>query len=164
MPDVTPPWRRCVLWREAPGWLGRGLEAARKQFALGGLVGLLVLLLAGSAWPDLAWADSGPSPQAYRCDGDPLTALLVKGPMDDPSIPDPSTAPVPVGGSVVLAWRGLSLQLPRTNNAGPASFSDGKWWWSLEDPTHPRFRLRRPLGDIQDFACELAASGLGPLP
>lgn len=113
---------------------------------------LLVLLLF-ALWSPPALAVSGPSPQAYRCDGDPLTANLVQGPMDDPSIPDPSMAPVPVGGSVVLAWRGLSLQLPRTNNAGPASFSDGKWWWSLEDPSHPRFRLRRPLGEIQEFAC-----------
>ena len=158
MPDVTPPWRRGLLWREAPGLLGRGLEAARRRRpAAGALAGLLVLVSLWLAWPNPAMADSGPSPQAYRCEGDPLTALLVKGPMDDPSIPDPSTAPVPVGGSVVLAWRGLSLQLPRTNNAGPASFSDGKWWWSLEDPTHPRFRLRRPLGDIQDFVCEPAA-------
>jgi len=105
-----------------------------------------------------AWADAEPSPEAYLCDGEALTALLVKGPMDEPAIPDPSTGPVPIGGNVVLAWRGMSLQLPRTNNAGPASFSDGKWWWSLEDPAHPRFRLRRPFGDIQDFSCERASS------
>lgn len=108
--------------------------------------------------PHPAWAEGAPSPEAYLCDGEPLTALLMKGPMDEPAIPDPSTGPVPIGGNVVLAWRGLSLQLPRTNNAGPASFSDGKWWWSLEDPAHPRFRLRRPLGDIQDFSCERAGS------
>ena len=122
---------------------------------MGALAGLLVVVSLWLAWPNPARGDSGPSPHAYRCDGDPLTALLVKGPMDDPSIPDPSSAPVPIGGSVVLAWRGLNLQLPRTNNAGSASFSDGKWWWSLEDPTHPRFRLRRPFGDIQEFACEV---------
>ena len=109
------------------------------------------------AWPAPARADSSPTPRAYRCDGDPLTALLVKGAMDEPTIPDPSDAPVPVGGVVVLRWRGLSLQLPRTNNAGQASFSDGKWWWSLEDPDHPRFRLRQPLGEAQEFACEAAA-------
>ncbi|MEB3305705.1 MAG: hypothetical protein VKL58_05765 [Cyanobacteriota bacterium] len=105
-----------------------------------------------------ARADAGPTPVAYLCDGEPLTAFLVKGPMDEPAIPDPSSGPVPIGGNVVLAWHGISLQLPRTNNAGPASFSDGKWWWSLEDPVHPRFRLRRPLGDIQDFSCERAGS------
>jgi hypothetical protein len=121
------------------------------------LVGLLAgLVLSLSPLP--SWADEAPRPEPYLCDGEPLTALLVKGPMDEPAIPDPSSGPVPIGGNVVLAWRGLSLQLPRTNNAGPASFSDGKWWWSLEDPVHPRFRLRRPLGDIQDFTCERASS------
>ena len=118
------------------------------------LLALLPVLLHS---PSPAWADTAPVPQTYRCDGDPLTALLVRGPVDDPTLPDPSSAPVPVGGSVVLRWRDLSLQLPRTNNAGQASFSDGKWWWSLEDPTHPRFRLRQPLGTIQDFVCEAAA-------
>ena len=92
----------------------------------------------------------------YRCDGEPLTAQLIAGPMDDPSLPDPSSGPVPIGGFVVLRWRDLSLQLPRTNNAGPASFTDGKWWWSLEDPAHPRFRLRQGLGQVQDFACSAA--------
>jgi hypothetical protein len=110
----------------------------------------LALLLPG---PGPAWADSTLPPQSYLCEGDPLIAELERGPMDDPSIPDPSAAPVPVGGWVVLRWRELSLQLPRTNNAGEASFSDGKWWWSLEDPTHPRFRLRQPLGDPREFAC-----------
>jgi hypothetical protein len=126
-------------------------DAAR---ALVGLLAGLVLSLS----PLPSWADEAPRPEAYLCDGEPLSALLVKGPMDEPAIPDPSSGPVPIGGNVVLAWRGLSLQLPRTNNAGPASFSDGKWWWSLEDPAHPRFRLRRPLGDIQDFTCERASS------
>ena len=129
----------------------------REDMAKLAFAGFLCWLLL-SHCPMPAWADGSPSPEAYRCDGEPLTALLVKGPMDEPAIPDPSTGPVPIGGNVVLGWRGLSLQLPRTNNAGPASFSDGKWWWSLEDPAHPRFRLRRPLGDIQDFSCERASS------
>lgn len=106
-----------------------------------------------------AGALNSPPAQSYRCDGEPLTAVLVRGAMDEATIPDPSSSSVPIGGYVVLQWQGLSLQLPRTNNAGPASFSDGKWWWSLEDQDHPRFRLRRGLGDVQDFACDrLAAS------
>ena len=106
-----------------------------------------------------AWALDSPTAQSYRCDGKPLTALLERGAMDEVTIPDPSSALVPIGGYVVLQWQGLSLQLPRTNNAGPASFTDGKWWWSLEDQDHPRFRLRGGLGAIQDFACDrLAAS------
>ena len=92
--------------------------------------------------------------EPYRCDGEPLTARLVAGPVDEPALPHPSTAPVPVGGFVVLEWHGQHLQLPRTNNAGPASFTDGQWWWSLEDPDHPRFRRRRGLGDVQDVRCE----------
>jgi hypothetical protein len=117
---------------------------------------LLAGLVAAVAWPAPARAGTALPPQTYQCAGDPLIAQLVKGPVDDPSIPDPSSAPVPVGGGVVLRWRELSLQLPRTNNAGPASFSDGKWWWSLEDPAHPRLRLRQPWGTIEDFACEPA--------
>jgi hypothetical protein len=61
---------------------------------------------------------------------------------------------VPIGGYVVLQWQDLSLQLPRTNNAGAASFTDGRWWWSLEDQDHPRFRIRQGLGNVQDFACD----------
>jgi hypothetical protein len=116
------------------------------------VVALLVLGLAPLPAP--ARAATTPPPRAYVCDGDPLLAELVRGPMDDPAIPDPSAAPVPVGGWVVLRWRELSLQLPRTNNAGEASFSDGKWWWSLEDPAHPRYRLRQPLGAAREFACD----------
>ena len=145
MPASTPLWGEDSPGRRLAAWL---------------LAGLLIFC----PFPSRAWAlPSGTaltfSPRSYRCDGESLTALLVKGPMDDPAIPDPSTAPVPVGGGVVLKWRGLSLQLPRTNNAGPASFSDGKWWWSLEDPAHPRFRLRRPFGDIQEIACEASPEG-----
>ncbi len=134
MPAETPPWRRLSI----------------PAGAIAILV-ILLLTLAGSAL-----ADTDPEPVAYRCDGARLTALLVSGAVDDPTIPDPSRGPVPVGGFVVLHWRDLSLQLPRTNNAGPASFTDGKWWWSLEDPAHPRFRLRQGLGNVQDFVCEKA--------
>lgn len=117
-------------------------------------VGLLFFLV---SWPAPLRADTTASAEAFHCDGDPLSALLFPGPMDEPGITDPTTGPVPVGRFVVLHWRDLNLQLPRTNNAGTASFTDGKWWWSLEDPTHPRFRLRRSRGDVQDFACEAAA-------
>lgn len=115
-------------------------------------------LIAPAALPNPAapLASGQPSPLSYRCDDEPLTAQLFSGAVDDLSLPDPSSGPVPIGGFVVLRWRDLSLQLPRTNNAGPASFTDGKWWWSLEDPAHPRFRLRRGLGQIQDFACRAA--------
>lgn len=112
------------------------------------------LLIAGLTPGSAAMAAESLAPMSYRCSGDPLTAQLIRGAMDDPILPDPSDSPVPVGGSVLLQWRDQRLQLPRTNNAGPASFSDGRWWWSLEDPAHPRFRLRRGPGVIEDFACE----------
>ena len=159
MAAAPPVWR---LWRP-----NRRIQEAIRPGFPGRLVArwlcwLLVccpftpLVVAPLAWPAPAQAADAFTPQPYLCDGDPLTALLVKGPLDEPAIPDPSNAPVPIGGSVVLRWRGVNLQLPRTNNAGEASFSDGKWWWSLEDPAHPRFRLRQPLGEAREFACEAA--------
>lgn len=98
--------------------------------------------------------------EAYRCDGVPLTATLHGGAVDDPTIPNRSGGTLP-GAFVQLQWQregeSIALQLPRTNNAGAPSFTDGKWWWSLEDPAHPRFRLRRGGGgEIEDFACERA--------
>lgn len=149
MPAAFSVWRP---WRPT-----RWSQRTRRQALPGRLLaGLLTgWLLAGwLVWAPPAGADTALTPRAYLCDGDPLTALLVKGPLDEPAIPDPSNAPVPIGGGVVLRWRAFTLQLPRTNNAGEASFSDGKWWWSLEDPAHPRFRLRQPLGTTEDFACE----------
>jgi hypothetical protein len=48
--------------------------------------------------PQAARADDSPSPEAYRCDGEP-------------------PGPVLIGGNVVLGWRGLSLQLPRSGSS-----------------------------------------------
>ncbi|MEB3270842.1 MAG: hypothetical protein VKJ44_04215 [Synechococcus sp.] len=122
---------------------------------------LLVLLAVIVLPPATALAATAPAagglaapPLSYRCDGDPLLAQLGNGPLDELSIPDPSTGPVPVGGFVLLQWRGLSLQLPRTNNAGAAGFTDGRWWWSLEDPAQPRLRERLGGGSVRDFRCE----------
>jgi len=130
------PGIRGPFWLAALGWL---LSCS--------------ILLAPFRLP-AAWALNTPPAQAYRCDGEPLTAQLMRGAMDEATLPDPSSAPVPIGGYVVLQWRDLSLQLPRTNNAGPASFTDGRWWWSLEDQDHPRFRLRQGVGGVQDFVCD----------
>jgi hypothetical protein len=142
------------MLKRSPAWR-RPISAVIRQMA-GVLLALLlqVLQLVGGGPLAAAWAAPDLAPINYRCDGDPLQARLVAGAMDDPTIPDPSNAPVPVGASVLLQWRDQQLQLPRTNNAGAASFSDGRWWWSLEDPDHPRFRLRRRPGLIDDYACE----------
>jgi hypothetical protein len=108
-----------------------------------------------------AWADSQPVARAYRCDGEPLSALLVPGAVDASDIPNTLAGTLP-GAYVVLRWRGVQLQLPRSNNAGAPSFSDGKWAWSAFDPDHPVLRLRRPGGDLQDFACEAISPPLSP--
>ncbi|MBM5801770.1 MAG: hypothetical protein FJ077_13270 [Cyanobacteria bacterium K_DeepCast_35m_m2_023] len=80
----------------------------------------------------------------YLCDGDPLQAQVFAGAVDAPGIPP--------GAYVVLRWRGLSLQLPRTNNAGAPSYTDGRWWWQAADPAHPAFKQRR--GSTLTYSCQ----------
>ena len=88
---------------------------------------------------------------SYICGSDPLEALANNGAVDAVGIPNQAAGTVP-GAFVVLRWRGVSLQLPRTNNAGAPSYTDGQWWWSLEDPQRPRFQRSR--GTIETFPCE----------
>ena len=107
------------------------------------LVLLLVLLVAPS------WRAEASS---YQCDGDDVIATIDRGAVDAIGIPNTIDGTVP-GSFVVLQWRDLKLQLPRTNNAGAPSFSDGKWWWDLEDPEHPGFKLRQGAGQAQVIAC-----------
>jgi hypothetical protein len=140
-----------------PAWRRRaatGVPSFRPRDQPAGplLVVLLVVLLA-LALPPVALADSKPPAARYRCDGEPLTTVLNPGAVDALAIPNSSGGTVP-GAFLVVSWRGIQLQLPRTNNAGAPSFSDGKWWWSLETPDHPRFRLRQSGGEIQEFSCE----------
>ncbi len=119
------------------------------------LLALAALLLtvflpaaAAGAAPAAAGAELG-----YLCDGDPLVATVRNGAVDAEGIPNTSQGTVP-GAFVTLRWRDLHLQLPRTNNAGPPSYTDGRWWWSLEDPDHPRFLLRR--GAVRQIPCQPA--------
>jgi hypothetical protein len=90
----------------------------------------------------------------YLCDGDPLVAAVHSGAVDAPGIPNSSAGTVP-GAFLVLEWRGVSLQLPRTNNAGTPSYSDGRWWWQALNPDQPAFAQRR--GDWEYYSCERAA-------
>jgi len=53
---------------------------------------------------------------------------------------------------VLLTWRDITLQLPRTNNAGTPSYTDGRWWWREDDPEQPEFFERR--GSIIRHSCE----------
>ncbi len=139
------------LGREwAQNW-GRGLQP---------LISLALLLCWLAAAPALAQATGSGTARAdlpatasavrYRCGGDLLLARSENGAVDAVAIPNTSAGTQP-GAFVVLEWRGISLQLPRTNNAGAPSYTDGRWWWSLENPDQPRFRLRR--GAIEEFPC-----------
>jgi hypothetical protein len=114
------------------------------------LASLLALLLTLAPLP-------GSGESTFRCAGDRLIARAENGPVDAVGIPNRTAGTAP-GAFVVLRWRDLVLQLPRTNNAGPPSYTDGTWWWSLEDPDHPRFRQLQRLGTIRDFQCEPEAA------
>jgi hypothetical protein len=133
---------------------GRGTTAAltRLRGCLAMTLSVLALLLTLTVFP--ATPALAAEVASYRCDGDLLVATSDNGAVDATGIPNTMVGTVP-GAFVVLRWRGLSLQLPRTNNAGPPSYTDGKWWWSLEDPAHPTFRLRGGgAGLLQSFPCE----------
>ena len=162
-PLRSPPAMAGKLARGLAQKLARGLGrewAQEWSRALQPLLSLGLLLACIAAAPALAQAaGSGPAGAdlpatapavRYRCGGDLLLARSENGAVDAVAIPNTS-AGTPPGAFVVLEWRGISLQLPRTNNAGAPSYTDGRWWWSLENPDQPRFRLRR--GAIEEFPC-----------
>ena len=107
---------------------------------------LALLLLIGS---------STAAASTWICDGDPLDVALVRGAVDpsglSEAIPNTLSRTLP-GDGVLLTWRGTTLQLPRTNNAGTPSYSDGRWWWREENPDHPEFLERR--GSIVSHRCD----------
>ena len=107
------------------------------------VVALLMLLVTPAA-------TAAGVPERYLCDGDALEAILHNGAVDASMIPNSEGGTVP-GAFIVLRWRGLSLQLPRTNNAGIPSFTDGRWWWQAVDPDRPDFREHR--GTFKTYAC-----------
>lgn len=109
-------------------------------------------LLAGLLWllPAPA-ARAAAASQHYTCEGEPLLATPHSGAVDATEIPNSSAGTLP-GAFIVLEWRGLSLQLPRTNNAGSPSYTDGRWWWRAEDADHPEFAERR--GSVQRYSCQ----------
>ncbi|NQV09919.1 MAG: hypothetical protein HQ527_01935 [Cyanobacteria bacterium] len=131
---------RLTPWSWSNGW--NALLAL--VFSLG-----LCASLASPAWGQVVELD-------YRCDGDPLAARYDSGPVDDPLVGNVSAGTIP-GAFAVLRWREVSLQLPRSNDAGPPQYTDGKWFWGLEDPAHPRFLLNS--GAQYAFACEALNAG-----
>ncbi len=116
------------------------------------LLTLLLPLGALIAVPEEAWAL-----ERYLCNGEPLQAEVHAGAVDAPGIPNSAGGTVP-GAFIVLRWQGVSLQLPRTNNAGSPSYSDGRWWWQAADPAHPAFAQRTGgRGDLERYSCEAQA-------
>lgn len=113
----------------------------------------VLLPLWGLLWPTQSLAALDPAPEQFQCDGEPLLAAVHIGAVDAPGIPNSEGGTVP-GAFIVLQWRGVSLQLPRTNNAGIPSYSDGRWWWQASDPDHPEFAQRR--GDWEFYSCEVS--------
>ena len=91
----------------------------------------------------------------WLCDGDRLGLERVAGAVDARGlaggIPNSSEGTLP-GDGILLSWRGTTLQLPRTNNAGPPSYTDGRWWWRESDGEPPEFLERR--GVVIEHICE----------
>ena len=130
-------------------------------------VGTEVRFLLPSGFCLLLWLLVFVSPataETWLCDGDPITverttlAQDAIGPMAGP-IPNSADGTLP-GDGIVLRWRDLTLQLPRTNNSGAPSYTDGRWWWKVDDPDHPEFRQRR--GSIVTYACERQVAEANP--
>ncbi len=114
---------------------------------------LLPVVLAAAMVLTPAAALAG-APDRFSCDGDLLLAQLESGAVDALGIPNTTAGTVP-GAFVVLRWRDLTLQLPRSNDAGAPLYTDGKWTWGGEDPDHPRFTLRR--AGVEAFSCTRCA-------
>jgi hypothetical protein len=108
----------------------------------------IILVMLVAAPTSLASSDGA---QHFLCGGEPLEAIAFTGPVDTADIPNSSGGTLP-GAFLVLRWRNRTLQLPRTNNAGVPSYTDGRWWWQALDPDHPEFAQLR--GDVQQYRCD----------
>ena len=91
----------------------------------------------------------------WLCDGDRLSIERRSGAVDPTGlsngVPNSADGTLP-GDTLLVRWRGVVLQLPRTNNAGPPSYTDGRWWWRVVDIGQPEFRERR--GGVVSYRCE----------
>ena len=127
-----------------------GLLVLMRSFALLALPIVLAVGIA-TAGPAPALAEAEFGAQHYLCDGEPLLAEIHNGAVDAIGIPNSSAGTVP-GAFVVLQWRGISLQLPRSNNAGEPSYTDGRWWWSSPAPDQIEFEQLR--GAVHSYSCQ----------
>ena len=159
MEEVIIPASRFDLMQQWCRWLGQRLPhvvmengVMRNGVMRNGWQGLLclvvMLVLAGAA------VAASPPEAQWSCDGEPLSVSLTTGAVDLRGLPsdvpntEGNTAP---GDGVLIQWRGQTLQLPRTNNAGAPSYTDGRWWWRALDPEHPEWKERR--GKIISYTC-----------
>ena len=111
---------------------------------------LALLLIVGSG---PARADVALESVRYRCDDMVLLVTRHSGAVDESAMANQRDGTLP-GAFVVLQSETLQLQLPRTNNAGAPSYTDGRWWWSLADGDHPDFRQRLGQGSVRRYACQ----------
>lgn len=105
---------------------------------------LLILLTATSAHA------SSSATQHFLCGGDPLDAFEFYCGLDAVDIPNSNEDRVP-GAFIVLRWNKSSIKLPRTNNAGVPSYSDGRWRRRTLDPDHPDFAQQRGKVGLYSF-------------
>ena len=114
---------------------------------------LSLLIVLGLELGHASFASATPTPQ-WSCDGEPLSIQFTSGAVDLRGLPSgvPNTAGnTAPGDGVLIQWRGQTLQLPRTNNAGTPSYTDGRWWWRALDPEQPEWKERR--GKIISYTC-----------
>lgn len=147
--SVTIPKKRIELMRHWCRWIQQQLAPGLIRSIGRGLLTLLIVLGVEGA----ALASTPPTTQ-WSCDGEPLSIDFTSGAVDLRGLPsdvpntEGNTAP---GDGVLIQWRGQTLQLPRTNNAGTPSYTDGRWWWRALDPEHPEWKERR--GRIISYTC-----------
>ena len=103
----------------------------------------------------LLWVSPKPAVADWMCDGDRLSVEITRGAVDitglKEGIPNSLGGTLP-GDGVLVRWRDMELQLPRTNNAGAPSYTDGRWWWRLVDASAPEFWERR--GTVIRHQCD----------
>ena len=103
----------------------------------------------------LLWVSPKPALADWMCDGDRLSVEITRGAVDitglKEGIPNSLGGTLP-GDGVLVRWRDMELQLPRTNNAGAPSYTDGRWWWRLVDASAPEFWERR--GTVIRHQCD----------
>ena len=113
------------------------------------------ILLAVVLWCCLIISTASSATADWLCDGDQLSIETIQGAVDiqglGAGIPNIANGTMP-GDGVLLRWRGMTLQLPRTNNAGYPSYTDGRWWWKAENSEHPEFKQRR--GSVINYECD----------